>query len=272
MKKVLQNKVKNSKFLALQTEKSTILKFEPKDYPHLGFHDLNRDVKDNHVVRLKNLIKENGVLRFPVVSQIGEMYYFVDGQHLADALMKTKQTIYCFLCKGDYVKNMFDINNSSTKYPVKYCIRALSRNGDKNYVKLWEKTNDKYIKSVLKPALITKLYACRKGEQAIKRKDAVKMVTERCYKISNDVAYCDNVVRQISECHKAGLPHVYDYDSSLIDMIFELGKKYKHNEFLEKVKQYRDFKNKVFKKNEKEAHIQLREIHDGKKYTPTKNK
>lgn len=258
-------KTNYSKFVALETKDFTILKFAPEDYSLLEFNDLNRDINDRHVEKLKKLIDENGLLRFPIVVEGNGVFSYMDGQHLAKALMKNNQTIYCFLCKGDYIKNMFDLNNSANKYSVKYCIRALSRAGDKNYITLWEKTNKEEIKKVLKPGIIAALYACSKGKQAINQKDAAKMIVDRRYKISKNIAYCDNVVKQIKDCRDAGVSDVYDYNSSLIDLIVELGSEYKHNEFVKKISKFKDFKNKVYKNTIREAKLQLKEIYHDKK-------
>lgn len=252
--------------VALADEDFQILKFERKHHHLLKFDERNRDTDALHVEKLKKLMKQNGLLRFPIVAKVRDSYHFLDGQHISRGILKNKKTIYAFFCKGNYIKNMFDINDSSKKMKNIDCVRALKRNDDINCSILWTKLIDKTIKKVLKPALVMRLYATKKGSRAMDRREATRAVRERKYKITNDTLYCDTVVKQIKEILVKGIPHTPFYCDSLITIITELGDKYDHQLFLDNISKSYQVKEKKFKLKEKEAYIQLREIYDNKKH------
>lgn len=270
METLISKKFKNTKHLVpvvLEDENVgfQILKFD-LERQHLLKHDKrNRDVNKTHSEKIQNLIKKNGLLRLPIVSKQRDDYRILDGQHLLRGIIG-KKTVYAFYCPGDYIKNMFDINDSSKKMTPINQVRALQRNGDKNCEILWPKLIDARIKTVIKPGLIIRLYATQRGEVAIHRRDATRLIKEAKYKVTNDVFYCDNVVKQIEELHAAGLPKAEFYDNALITFITGFGANYKHDTFIRNVKKSSDIKNKNFKLNEKQILIQFKEIYHNKSF------
>lgn len=96
----------------------------------------NRIPNLNHIRRISDSMKQNGVLMNPII--VNELYEVVDGQHRLAAARENKKGIYYIIAKNYTLKEVHTLNLNQKNWTVKDYMQGYARIGVKPYIKLSE--------------------------------------------------------------------------------------------------------------------------------------
>lgn len=259
-------------YVLLNQNGCVLLKFTAKDYKGtksvIGFHKTNRATEPSQVANLNVLRKKLGLLRFPIVIFENGVYYFVDGQHLAKGMMENDEDIICFLSTSDLSETMIALNTSAVNWKQPEYINHYAEQNNKNYTQLREvlKTSvnttkegkKEGVKLQIVPALLIGIYA------GINRQQANKDVVSGEFRFIKRKADGDEIVKQIYDLQRAGMPIGIRPSEALLNLIKHKGKFYNHELFITRFK-IANKRKIVYSDNISEIESLLMDIHDDTK-------
>jgi len=100
------------------------------------FMEGNRVPNLNHVRRLEDSIRLNGMLINPII--VNEKYQVIDGQHRLMAAQKTASKIYYIILKGYKLKEVHALNINQKNWTKKDFLEGYANMNIESYVKLRE--------------------------------------------------------------------------------------------------------------------------------------
>ena len=225
----------------------------PKDYHLLNFVKGNRPVKQDHVNRMVESVKQNGVTRDVVlVNSIFEKGYDIaDGQHLTKALMALGRDIECRVmkCKDEAarVRLMIDLNNTCKSWKANDYIHSWAESGIADY-KILRKAMEF---STIQLSVFLMAYTQKR------RGIATAMMKKGTFEIA-DKQYGDTIIRNVMDCHNF-VDNTRAINECLVNLMVSVGG-YNHKRMLKNLKLSKQFLH--FSPNEGEMFKQMVKVYE----------
>jgi len=213
-------------------EKTTsFLKVEPETYGLLRPRPNNRPTSASGIRVMKESIKRNGILRYPIVVWNGKKscYDIIDGQHLIAAARELELSFNCIvaenLSENEIVQLMIDLNNINRKWKLEDYINNWILSGDKQYRPLRNSIVETY--KDIQATVIIQAYTQKP------RAIATKMVKEGTFTIVNKERG-DFLLDCVSECNEY-LPSSRQVNEALIKLMLKV-ENYDHKRMMKNLR------------------------------------